>query len=148
MSDFDGDSFNFMDVTPRTPGLVGRTGIFPPRTTAEAMAMLGDSRSAYHGTLSGPSLDWRGLQEMALKGPMTPTVTASAETKKVLSQQEVGARLDLVCALIEAEKCRCQAIKDFDDRDEAFAGLLEGEDRVLERISSGLTKYMNLVFQY
>lgn len=54
-------------------------------------------------------------------------------------------RGQLLLKLLEIESTRCNAKTDEDERTESLAQLLEGEDHILERIHSGMNKYMSLL---
>lgn len=54
-------------------------------------------------------------------------------------------RGQLLLKLLEIESARCNAKTDEDERTESLAQLLEGDDHIIERIHSGMKKYMSLL---
>ena len=51
----------------------------------------------------------------------------------------------LLLKLLEIESSRCSSKEDEEERTDALAMILEGDDNILNRIQSGMAKYMNLL---
>lgn len=51
----------------------------------------------------------------------------------------------LLLKLLDIESTRCNAKSDEDDRTDSLANVLEGADHIVERIQSGMAKYMALL---
>lgn len=67
-------------------------------------------------------------------------------TPRIFSEKEIAdLKSQILLKLLEVEIARCNTMAEEDDRTDAMAQVVEGGDHILDRVSSGIRKYLEVL---